>query len=75
MPGSPLFNSFGGGNQGPSLIPPGIRNLMTAFQQFKQTFQGDPRQQVQDLLFSGKISQDQYNQAVQMANELQKYFH
>lgn len=75
MPGSPLFNVFGGGGNGPSLIPPGIRNLITSFQQFKQTFQGDPRQQVQDLLNSGRISQDQYNQAVQMANELQKYLH
>ena len=74
MPGSPLFNIFGG--SGPaSFLPPGIRNMLTAFQQFKQTFQGDPRQQVQDLLNSGKISQDQYNQAVQMTNELSKFIH
>jgi vancomycin permeability regulator SanA len=35
-------------------------------------FQGDPRQQVQQLLNSGKVSQSQYNNAVQMANQLQR---
>lgn len=75
MPESPLFNILGGVANGPSFIPPVIRNLITSFQQFKRVFQGDPRQQVQDLLNSGKISQDQYNNAVQMANELSKYIH
>lgn len=70
--GSPLFNIFGGGR---SFLPPGIQNIITQFQQFKNTFQGDPRQQVQDLLNSGRISQDQYNQAVQITNELQKFIH
>lgn len=45
-------------------------NVMQRFMQFRQQFQGDPRQQVQQLLNSGKISQQQYNQAVQMANQL-----
>lgn len=47
-------------------------NLMQRFQQFKQSFHGDPRQQVQQLLNSGKVSQEQYNKAVQMAQQLQK---
>ena len=47
-------------------------NIVRQFQQFRQTFQGDPRQQVQSLLNSGRVSQDQYNRAVQMANQLQK---
>jgi vancomycin permeability regulator SanA len=49
-----------------------MNNLVQRFQQFKQTFSGDPRQQVQNLLNSGKVSQSQYNQAVQMANQLQR---
>ena len=46
--------------------------IMQRFQQFQQMFKGDPRQQVQQLLNSGKVSQSQYNQAVQMAQQFQK---
>ena len=49
-----------------------MNNLVQRFQQFKQTFSGDPRQQVQQLLNRGKVSQQQYNNAVQMANQLQR---
>lgn len=45
-------------------------NVIQRFMQFRQQFQGDPRQQVQQLLNSGRISQAQYDQAVQMANQL-----
>lgn len=44
--------------------------LLQQFQQFRQMFQGDPRQQVQQMLNSGKVTQQQYNQAVQLANQL-----
>ena len=47
-------------------------NIMQRFQQFQQMFKGDPRQQVQQLLNSGKVSQIQYNQAVQMAQQFQR---
>ena len=47
-------------------------NILRRFQQFRQQFSGDPRQQVQQLLNSGRVSQDQYNQAVQMAQQLQR---
>lgn len=47
-------------------------NMVQRFQQFQQMFRGDPRQQVQQLLNSGKVSQAQYNQAVQMAQQLQR---
>ena len=49
-----------------------MNGMMQKFQQFSQMFRGDPRQQVQQLLNSGRVSQTQYNQAVQMANQLQK---
>ena len=44
-------------------------NIMQKFQQFQQMFRGDPKQQVQHLLNSGKVSQQQYNNAVQMAQQ------
>jgi len=47
-------------------------NLLQRFQQFQQMFKGDPRQQVQQLLNSGKVSQSQYNNAVQMAQQMQR---
>ena len=47
-------------------------NLMQRFNQFRQMFKGNPQQQVQQMLNSGKISQAQYNQAVQMAQQLQR---
>lgn len=46
-------------------------NLISQFQQFRNAFKGDPKQKVQELLNSGKVSQAQYNRAVQMANQLQ----
>lgn len=45
-------------------------NIIQRFQQFKQSFSGNPQQIVQQMLDSGKISQERYNQAVQMANQL-----
>ena len=39
-----------------------MQNLMQRLNQFRQSFQGDPKQQVQQLLNSGKMSQNQYNQ-------------
>lgn len=53
--------------------PNNVTNIMNQFQQFRNTFRGDPRQQVQQLLNSGRVSQEQYNRAVQMANQFMKY--
>ena len=46
--------------------------FLQQFNQFRQNFHGNPREQVQALLNSGRISQEQYNQAVQKANQLQR---
>ena len=46
--------------------------MMQRFQQFQQMFRGDPRQQVQNLLNSGKVTQAQYNNAVQMAQQFRR---
>jgi len=48
------------------------QNIMQRFQQFQRMFTGDPRQQIQQMLNSGKISQQQYNNAVQMAQQFQR---
>lgn len=63
---NPLFNALGGSQFG------NMANMVQQFQQFRRTFQGDPKQQVQQMLNSGKISQAQYDQAVKQAKALQK---
>lgn len=50
----------------------GNNNILQRFMQFKNSFSGNPQQQVQQLLNSGRISQAQYNQAVQQAKALQQ---
>ena len=47
-------------------------DFITRFNQFRKTINGDPRAQVQNLLNSGRVSQEQYNMAVQQANQLMK---
>lgn len=45
--------------------------LMQKFQQFKQTFQGDPKAEVEKMLQSGALTQEQLNQAQAMARQFQ----
>lgn len=49
--------------------------IIQQFQQFKQNFKGDPKQQVQDLLRSGKMTQEQLDQYTNMARGLQNILH
>lgn len=44
-------------------------NLIAQFQQFRNTFKGDPKQAVQNMLNNGQISQAQVNKAMQMAQQ------
>ena len=64
---NPLFNALGGG------IPlgNGPMQMIQQFMQFKQNFKGDPKEEVQKMLQSGKISQQQLNQVQQMAGQFQ----
>lgn len=50
-----------------------MMQLLQQFQQFKQNFKGNPQEMVQQMLNSGRISQQQYNSAVQMAQQLQAF--
>ncbi len=45
-------------------------SMIQQFNKFKNEFTGDPRQQVQNMMNSGQLSQEQYNKAVQTANML-----
>lgn len=69
---NPLFKAMGGGTGLPGPFG-NIQAVMTAFQQFKSQFTGDPQQTVQQLLSSGKITQEQVNQAQQMASQFQQF--
>ena len=67
---NPFFNAMGGGN-----LPGPMGNMMGMLQQFKefrQTFQGDPKAKVQELLNSGQMTQAQYNELQGMARAFQQ---
>ena len=48
--------------------------MIQAFNNFRQSFTGDPEQEVRKLVSSGKISQQQLNQLQNMATQFQKMF-
>ena len=64
---NPLFNALG------CVMPQGNgpMQMIQQFMQFKQNFKGDPKEEVQKMLRSGKISQQQLNQVQQMAGQFQ----
>lgn len=64
--GNSLFNILGG--QSGVNMPP-MFNMISKFNQFKNSFQGDARQEVQNLLNSGRMSQQQFNQLQSMAQQ------
>ena len=63
-----------GPNSGPQPQMPFPMNMIQQFNQFRQTFQGDPQQQVQQLLNSGQMTQEQFNQLQQMAQQFGQFF-
>ena len=63
---NPLFKALGG-NQQP--------NVMADFQKFMQQMQGrNPHEEIAKLLQSGRVSQQQLNQAQQMAQQFMGMF-
>lgn len=64
---NPLFNAMGGNAQMGGFMTR-ANNFMNQLNQFKQVFNGDPQQKVQEWLKTGKYTQEQFNQAAQMAN-------
>ncbi len=61
---NPLYNQLNGTNVSSPML--------SRIKQFKQMFSGDPKQMVQQMLNSGKVSQAQMNQYIQQANEIYK---
>ena len=60
-----LFNQFG--NQPPNN---GLMQIMAQAQDLQKTFDGNPSEEVERLLNSGQMSQDQFNKFAQMANHI-----
>ena len=46
-----------------------MMNMMQSFNRFRQTFSGDPKQMVANMLQSGQMSKAQFEQLSQMANQ------
>lgn len=66
---NPVFNAMGGGAQG------GPMNMMNQFQRFMNEMKGkNPNEELNRLLQSGRISQQQLNQAQQMAQQMRGMF-
>lgn len=63
-----LFRQFGGNTP----TPRGIGDMIQQFRQFQANFQGDPQQQVQQLLNSGRMTQQQFNQLQGLATQFQR---
>lgn len=61
-----LYNDFNSGKMNQ------MNNLISQFNQFRSTFSGNPEQQVKQLLQSGRMSQEQFNQFAQTANQLRQ---
>ena len=49
---------------------PAPNNMMQQLMNFRKNFTGNPQQMVQNLINSGRISQDKVNQLAQQANEI-----
>lgn len=64
MAQNPLYNVLQGNSQRNNL-----NGLKGQFQRFRNMFKGDPKATIQQMLNSGQVTQDQYNRAVQMANQ------
>lgn len=68
---NPLFKILGG-QQAPQMPGPlgNVANLAQRFKQFRTNYKGDPRQEVQRLLDSGQMTQQQYNYLRGVAQQL-----
>ena len=63
-----LFNALGG------MPTNNMSNLVQQIKQFQQTFKGDPKAEVERLVRTGQMSQDDFNRYAQTANQLMQMF-
>lgn len=64
--GNPLFNQFNNQNNG-------IFDIVNQIQDFQRMFKGNPKQEVERLLSTGQMSQQQFNQFAQIANQIKPF--
>jgi hypothetical protein len=64
---NPFFDALGGGNTPVSRF----QKMMQQFNQFRSSFQGDPKAEVEKLLQSGRMNQQQLNHLQEMAKQFQ----
>ena len=72
---NPLFGNGGNSFQNGSAFGPfgGMMNFMNQFNQFRSGIQGNPQQMVQNMLQNGQMSQEQFNQLSNMANQIMPF--
>lgn len=63
---NPYFNSLNSQQNG-------IEQIINEVNNFRNNFKGDPRAQVEMMLRSGQLSQEQFNQYAQVANQFARY--
>lgn len=56
----------------PQMNDGGFSQLIAEVRRMQQTFKGDPRATVQQLISSGQMTQEQFNQYAQLANQIVK---
>lgn len=64
---NPLFERFGGQT-------PQNQSLIEQFSEFASNFRGDPRQRVEDLVKSGRMSKQEFEQYGKIATQFQQMF-
>lgn len=66
---NPFMAALGGGQMpGPM---GNFAQMVQQFNQFKTNFKGDPKAEIEKLMQSGKLTQQQLNQLQQMAKQFQ----
>ena len=61
---NPLFNALGGQQMNP------MTQLVAEAKRLQQTMTGNPKQMVEELMRSGKMSQQDFNNYAQIANQI-----
>lgn len=69
MANNPIFQALGGENAPMSGLMGYFSQMMQQFNEFRANFQGDPKQEVQKLLQSGRMSQQQLNKLQAVAKQ------
>ena len=64
---NPLYERFGS-------QPSQNQSMLQQFNQFASNFRGDPKTKVEELIRSGQMTKEQFNEYSQMATALRKMF-